>query len=434
MKIEIFPSASGDCVLLTSTDKKGRKTRLLADAGLPKAYDDFIAAPLGHLREKNQPIDLAYVSHIDRDHIGGILKMLDHEVEWRAFEHLQGANSRRRPPAVPRPPEIKQIWHNAFLEDIQRTRAIDLGTALASSAGALSAANAKGLGSAQTARQAARAEMLALSVGDAIEVNWRVGSSQLDIPLNAPADGKLLTASVPGKPIQLGSLTITVLGPTSKELKKLREEWIKWLEANTNELARLRRQHSRDVERLGTSVSPAALAARAHKLASDIETDVTPPNLASLVLLVEENGKRVLLTGDAGDESLIRYFEAAGLFDASGKLEVDVLKVPHHGADNAYSPEFVKRVRARNYIFCGDGEHHNPEPEVVKGYLRAVKADPLSGGRNTIFWFNWSKARATEFQDLWDEVERAFSAPGLPSTIKRNSLKVNQDRLVLNLT
>jgi len=38
VKIEIFPSASGDCVLLTSKDGK----RLLADAGLPKAYDDFI--------------------------------------------------------------------------------------------------------------------------------------------------------------------------------------------------------------------------------------------------------------------------------------------------------------------------------------------------------------------------------------------------------
>ncbi|MGZ8998933.1 MAG: hypothetical protein ACXW2T_08770, partial [Allosphingosinicella sp.] len=171
MKIEVFPSASGDCLLVTSKDKK----RLLADAGLPKAYDDFIAAPLGQLRVKSQVIDVAYVSHIDRDHIGGILNMLDQEVEWRAFLHLQGVNSRRRPPAVPRPPEIRQLWHNAFLEDIQRTRAINLATALASSAGALAAANAKGLGSPETARQAARAEMLALSVGDAIEVNWRIG-------------------------------------------------------------------------------------------------------------------------------------------------------------------------------------------------------------------------------------------------------------------
>jgi hypothetical protein len=40
---------------------------------------------------------------------------------------------------------------------------------------------------------------------------------------------------------------------------------------------------------------------------------VTPPNLASLVLLVEENRKRVLLTGDAGDESLLENLENAKL-------------------------------------------------------------------------------------------------------------------------
>ena len=54
--------------------------------------------------------------------------------------------------------------------------------------------------------------------------------------------------------------------------------------------------------------------------------------------------------------------------DADGRLEVDVLKVPHHGANNSFSDAFVERVRAANYVFCGDGEHHNPEPEVVQGY------------------------------------------------------------------
>lgn len=429
MKIEIFPSASGDCVLLTSSDDK----RLLADAGLPKAYEDFIATPLSALRSANKAIDIAYVSHIDRDHIGGILRMLDHEVEWRAFVHMQGISRRRRQPAAPRPPEIREIWHNAFLEDIQATRDINLGTALGASAGALTSANAMGLGSPETAYHAARAEMLALSVGDAIEVNWRIGAGQLDIPLNSPAGGKLLTASRPGRPVPLGALTITVLGPTEKELRVLKQSWLKWLDENTRELARLRQQHSRDVERLGIGASPGALAALAHRLGSEVETDVTPPNLASLVLLVEENGKRVLLTGDAGDESLIRYLEAANLFDASGKIEVDVLKVPHHGALNAYSQAFVKRVRAQHYIFCGDGDNHNPEPDVVKGYLRAVAADPLSGGRTTTFWFNWSRARATEFTDLWDTVEGMFSGRGVPPSVQRNSLQPNQDRLTLDL-
>lgn len=53
-----------------------------------------------------------------------------------------------------------------------------------------------------------------------------------------------------------------------------------------------------------------------------------------MVLLLGEGGKRVLLTGDAGDESLLEYLETAGLLNENGRIELDVLKVPHHGAHN----------------------------------------------------------------------------------------------------
>src|SRR4051794_37986515 len=80
-----IPSASGDCLLVTSNDGK----RLLVDAGLPEAYDAYIAKPLSKLRDAGQRIDVAYVSHIDRDHIGGILRLLEDSVKWRAYDHMQ---------------------------------------------------------------------------------------------------------------------------------------------------------------------------------------------------------------------------------------------------------------------------------------------------------------------------------------------------------
>jgi len=428
MRIEVFPSASGDCVLVTSSDDK----RLLADAGLPEAYDAFIARQLGKLRDQQKPIDVAYVSHIDRDHIGGMLRMLDHEMKWRVFDHMQKKGRKFRQPKVPRPPEIGQIWHNAFLDDIAKTEAVQLGTALAASANAMAGLNAAGLGTPDAVRRAERVEMLALSVGDGIEVNWRIGKDQLDIPLNPAFGGELMVAR-PGQPIRLGSLTITVLGPTGKQLKELRKDWIAWLKKSKEQLAKLRNQHKRDVEDLRSGLPPLDVARLSREMAFAIEKDVTPPNLASLVLLVEENGRRLLLTGDAGDESLLEYFEAAGLMGAGGKLEVDVLKVPHHGADNSFSDSFVDRVRAANYIFCGDGEHHNPEPEVVKGYLRAVKANPLSTGGPTRFWFNWSTARATKHLELWQEVESMFKPGSVPANVQRRSLGTNATRLTLDL-
>src|SRR5262245_39219076 len=142
MIIEVFPSASGDCVLITSSDDK----RLLCDAGLPDAYEDFIAEPLADLRKQQKEIDVAYVSHVDRDHIGGILRMLDHEVKWRAFEHMQSLGERFRKPKFPRPPKVREIWHNAFLETIAKTEDVQIGAALAMSANALTGLNAAGLG------------------------------------------------------------------------------------------------------------------------------------------------------------------------------------------------------------------------------------------------------------------------------------------------
>lgn len=428
MRIEIFPSASGDCVLVTSADGK----RLLADAGLPDAYEAYIADPLAKLREAGEVIDVAYVSHIDRDHIGGILRLLDHEVAWRAYAHSQGSGGRLRQPKVPRPPQIGQIWHNAFLEDIERTEKVDLGTALAASAGVLAGLNAAKLGDRDSQQIAATVQMLALSVGDAIEVNWRIGADQLDIPLNPAFGGKLMTAR-PKKPIALGSLSITVLGPTDEQLRKLRAGWITWLKKSKDYVEKLRKQHQRDADQIGSGATALDLAGLSRDIALAVEKDVTPPNLASLVLLVEEQGKRLLLTGDAGDESLLGYLEDAGLLNASGRIEVDVLKVPHHGAHNSYSKIFAQTVRARHLIFCGDGEHHNPEPEVVKGYIDAIKAAPLDGGVPTTFWFNWSSARASDFLELWDEVEGLLDRSARDGDIERRSLRKNEGSMTIDL-
>lgn len=429
MKLEIFPSASGDCVLITSADGK----TLLADAGLPDAYDEFIAAPLAEMRDEGTVIDVAYVSHVDRDHIGGMLRMLDCEMKWRVYEHMKSRGRRFKKPSVLRPPQVRQIWHNAFLETIAKTESVQLGSVLAASAAALSALNAAALGDVQQATLAAKVEMLALSVGDAIEVNWRIGADQLDIPLNPDFDGKFMVAR-PEEPIKLGSLKITVLGPTEKQLRELRKDWIDWLKERKDYVERLRRQHDRDVEDIQSGAVPVDIANWSRELVLAIEKDLTPPNLASLVLLVEENGKRVLLSGDAGDESLLEYFESAGLLDQDGRLEVDVLKVPHHGAHNSYSSEFAERVRAAHYVFCGDGEHHNPEPDVVAGYLREIEKSPLAEGGETHFWFNWSKSRATKHHDLWGEIEGMFKAGSARPGVKRSSISKNQRRLVLELS
>ena len=84
MKIKAFEGASGDCVLLTSSN--GRN--ILVDGGLVKrhfgtvlSYQYNVAPEMAAMRDRGEKLDLVCVSHVDQDHIGGILAMLNDEFD-----------------------------------------------------------------------------------------------------------------------------------------------------------------------------------------------------------------------------------------------------------------------------------------------------------------------------------------------------------------
>jgi hypothetical protein len=55
----------------------------------------------------------------------------------------------------------------------------------------------------------------------------------------------------------------------------------------------------------------------------------------------------------------------------SSRIEVDVLKVPHHGSANNLADEFFERIVAKHYVFSGNGEHGNPEREALEMLRKA---------------------------------------------------------------
>src|SRR5262245_22669005 len=114
MKLTIFQSDMGDCLLLESSN--GR--RILCDGGMASSMERFVRDELGALRKANKKIDFVYISHVDNDHITGVLRLLQDELEWRIFDHNQVTGGRKKKPAFPRPPKIGGIWHNGFRDSI----------------------------------------------------------------------------------------------------------------------------------------------------------------------------------------------------------------------------------------------------------------------------------------------------------------------------
>jgi hypothetical protein len=269
---------------------------------------------------------------------------------------------------------VKAIWHNAFFDLLEKnSRPIEEQLA----AGAALLSSMKDL---RFRELAAMCGGLATSMGEAVRLSRRIGAKQLNIPLNPDADGKLMLRTDGAGPIALGSLSITVIGPAKEDLKKLRDEWNKWLQTakGAKQVAAIRKKSEKEEELLESSevgLQLATLFAEADALAIALAKElgdrkkVTLPNLASLMLWVEEDGKTLLLTGDGHWQDILGGLEATGKVAAGESIFVDVLKVQHHGSEHNWEHEFGRRVIARHYIFCGNGAHENPDLDVIQAVL-----------------------------------------------------------------
>ncbi|HZH32806.1 MAG TPA: hypothetical protein VEY11_18710 [Pyrinomonadaceae bacterium] len=436
MRLTVFQSAEGDCLLLTGADRK----RMLIDGGMNPSYREHVAETLSALKK----LDLVYVSHIDADHISGILRMMDDLVEWRVHDYETkkdgGKKKARKPPAFPRPPEIAHIWHNAFHEQIGEN-AGEIENMLAANAVILSANNTDRKAVVSERQEISNAvvrvhQNLVTSEAQALELARRVGTKQLNIPVNQlelnkpvkkPVERKLLLVREKTKtPIKLGGMSIYIIGPFKQDLEDLREQWNKWLKNNRDRLGDIQRRAKADEDSLVANeisgIKDSMLAESANVLDSKIEEleaeakalgladvkkligrrdKVTTANLASLMLLVEEGAgakkKTLLLTGDGHAKDILAGLNHYKKLDAAGRMHVDVLKVPHHGAEFNTDQTFCDAVTADHYVFCGNGAHANPDLDIIQMYFDA-RMKP-GDKRKFKFWFNSNSGASKKATD-----------------------------------
>jgi len=363
MKLTVFKAGKGDCLLVTGSDG----TNILVDGGMRPDYRAHVAGALGSLAEEKKRLDLVYVSHIDRDHISGVLQLMDDVVAWRVFDFQRRRRNTRFPePQRPRPPKIANLWHNGFHDQVRDNRG-EIEDALAARASILAASNDEGL-----QELAPLDRELATSIREGLELSDRVSPEQLGIPLNKQFDGKLALVRDGGRPVRLGKLRLSVIGPFREDLDGLRREWNEWLETHRDQLVSLRRRMDADAGRLASN-EIAALNEPLELAAQELgdRSRVTVPNLASLMLHVEEDGRTLLLTGDGHGTDILKGLEKTGKLDDDGRIHVDVFKVQHHGSEHNVDAAFLQRVSGDAYVFCANGEHANPDVRVVEAVIES---------------------------------------------------------------
>jgi hypothetical protein len=338
--LDVRRARKGDCLLLHfgSEELPGLA---IVDGGPRDVYLPELKPRLLQIRKARTlhegeplPVDLLMVSHMDDDHIQGILdltrEMIDGDVA---------------------PLRVLSFWHNSFDDIIgnrpdELTAAVRAGFGEASLAGGLPAdATLDPVNGAAAQSEDTLVSGLKVLASISQGHRLRADARRLEFPLNPEFDEKLILAR--RKPAQVADgLAFVVAGPMQAEVEKLQQKHDEWLE---DQQARKK-------------TGAAALAAY-------VDESVT--NLSSIVVLARFGGKRMLLTGDARGDKIIQGMEKVGLLKPGGRMRVDVLKVPHHGSANNVDLDFFDRIHARHYVFSGNGEHGNPEREAIEMLFKA---------------------------------------------------------------
>ena len=318
--LEALQAYHGDCLLLHA-GTTSRPVLLLIDGGPSGTWETSLQPRLEELRARRAGdgalrIDLAMVSHIDSDHVAG---MVDFAGE------LVTAQQDSEPLRY----DVRTLWHNSF-DDVLGNDADDLRAA---------AIEALAVPLADRVADEIRAAGLAVVASVAEGRELRDQATTLGWSVNEPFGGPVALPREGVRTITLGPLKLTVVCPHAEQLEKLHDAWDKWL-----------KKHPKDV------ANPAS--ARPSR-------DTSPYNLSSIVVLAECKGKRMLLTGDARDDHVLAGLDEAGIAQ-DGKTHVDILKLPHHGSIRNMRAEFFASVTADHYVISADGRHGNPETETLE--------------------------------------------------------------------
>lgn len=305
--LHVFPAQRGDALLIEYGPEEAPH-RILIDGGIGKTGREHLLEYFAQL-EAGTHIELLVVTHIDQDHIAGVVSLLE---------------------ALPEHIAIDRVWFNARKHLPLEPQGVADAIALT---GLLD-------------RQHAAA--------------WQLGHDGEAIAI--AADGGLPVRLLPG------GMKVTVLSPDQPKLEALALDWDKTLEefgASEETLAQVLAPDADEfpeLEAMGAEDIDVVLLAE-----SPFKEDNTAPNGSSIAVLLEFAGRSALLLADAHPGRVLNSIRKLAV---DARLAVDCVKLSHHGSRKNTSKALVQHLDAPRWILSSNGaQTRHPNLESVARVL-----------------------------------------------------------------
>jgi beta-lactamase superfamily II metal-dependent hydrolase len=308
LRIEMLPAKQGDSIWIEYGNPNDPH-RIVIDGGTSGATKPFVdkvkALPAGKRR-----LELLVVTHVDADHIAGVLKFLE--------TPKLGLS-------------VRDVWFNAYKHLLEA------------------------------------GETFGPAQGEKLSADIMAGK----VPWNAAFDGHAVkvpdNGALPVKKLE-GGLELVVLGPTNEKLRILKPVWVKACKEAGIKPGKPKarpRPAGLETEAFGP-INVDTLADTKFK------EDPTEPNGSSIILLLRYEGITVLLGADGHPAVIEAGLKRLAPDDARVKL--DAYKVAHHGSQNNVSRSLLERLECSRYLFSSSGAiYHHPGREAVARVLKYGK-------------------------------------------------------------
>ena len=333
LRLEMLPAAEGDALVVSYGDEEDPHY-ILIDGGRRSTYlhmrNRILDIPLND--DGKRRIELLIVTHIDADHIEGIICLLqDDELKC----------------------EFGDVWFNDWnhLEPLEPgEKPVHLGPEQGEFLGAL------------------------LHKQD-LPWNMAFNEGAVVVP---PEPTKLPFVDLPD------GLRLTIVSPTVESLIDLREEWETVVKA-----AGFRPGNREEALQQFADKAWAKLP-RNVRLGDEGVTksvDHSEANGSSIAVLLEYGEARLLLSGDAHPQVLRPILDRwrAEQPDNPERVWLDAFKVPHHGSKKNLTPQLMNCIDCDTYLISTSGARfHHPDVDAIK----IIMEGHASGGKPELL-FNY---------------------------------------------